>query len=133
MGKKEMLSVIDSNGEEKIVKLITYFTLLNNENDYIAYTEYDDNDDNIKVYIGRLEFNGEKIYLRTIEEEDEIEYVKDVLVNLANTPETGFNYALNNIDIILKTGNKLIKDINNIFMLKEVFVNNIMDNYEYFK
>ena len=131
MGKKEMLSVIDSNGEEKIVKLITYFTLLNNENDYIAYTEYDDNDDNIKVYIGRLEFNGEKIYLRTIEEEDEIEYVKDVLVNLANTPETGFNYVLNNIDIILKTGNKLIKDINNIFMLKEVFVNNIMDNYEY--
>lgn len=131
MGKKEMLSVIDENGEEKIVKLITYFTLLNNENDYIAYTEYDSDDENVKVYVGRVELNENLIYLRTVEEEKEIDEIKEVLVSLSNSPEEGFNYTLNNIDILIKTNNKIIKDIKNIFILKEIFINNIMDNYDY--
>lgn len=131
MGKKEMLSVIDENGKEKIVKLVAYFTLLNNECDYLVYTEYDNDDENIKVYVGRIDIIDNKIYLRTVESDGEIDNVKDVLVGLSNNPEEGFNYVLNNIDILIKTNYKIIKDINNIFILKEIFVNNIMDNYEY--
>ena len=131
MGKKEMLSVIDESGEEKIVKLITYFTLLNNECDYVAYTEYDNDDENVKVYVGRVEIDNGKILLRTVEDDEEIDKIKDVLVGLSNNPEDGFNYILNNIDILLKTNYKIIKDIKNVFILKEIFINNIMDNYEY--
>ena len=131
MGKKEMLSVIDESGEEKIVKLITYFTLLNNECDYVAYTEYDNDDENVKVYVGRVEIDNGKIFLRTVEDDEEIDKIKDVLVGLSNNPEDGFNYILNNIDILLKTNYKIIKDIKNVFILKEIFINNIMDNYEY--
>ena len=121
MGKKEMLSVVSGDNNENIVKLVAYFTLIKNECDYLAYTEYDndsEDDENVKVYVGRVEIGDNKIYLRTVSEEDEIDSVKDVLVGLSNNPEEGFDY-------------KIYKDIKNIFVLKEIFINNIMDNYEF--
>ena len=133
MGKKDMLSVIDENGNENIVKLVTYFTLVKNDKDYVAYTEFDNEnkDGNVKIYVGEVNINNNKIYLSTVSSNEDIESVKDVFVSLSNNPEEGFDFYLNNIDILTKSNMKIVSNIENIFILKEVFVNNIIDNYEY--
>lgn len=85
MEKENFITIVDSDGNEKQVELLSYFTLKSNDNKYVAYTDNEE-DENGNVVIstaevvakddGGIEFVG-------ITDPKIVEEVKNVLLDLA--------------------------------------------------
>ena len=85
MDNKKMMSIIDENGVEKQVEILSFFTLTSNNKKYVAYTDGQE-DENGNVIIctaevsekedGSLEFLG-------ITDPNVVEEIKNVIIDLA--------------------------------------------------
>lgn len=83
--KKNMITIVDANGVEKQVELLTYFTLKSNNKKYVAYTDNQE-DANGNVIISTAEVvekENEEIEFVGITDPAVIEEIKKVILDLA--------------------------------------------------
>lgn len=83
MEEKEMITIIDENGEKKIVEVVHYFSLDSNGLDYIVYTDnVEDEDGNVLVYTSQVIEHEDKIELKGIEDDNVLKEITGILTEL---------------------------------------------------
>ncbi len=88
MEGKETLKVIDENGIEKEVEVLSYFKLKSNGKDYLIYTENQlDDNGNVLTYTSEVIEDGDSIELRGIEEPEVVQEIKDLIIKTINSEE----------------------------------------------
>lgn len=88
MEGKEKLNIIDENGIEKEVEVLSYFKLKSNGKDYLIYTENQiDENGNILTYTSEVVENGETVELKGIEDPEIINEIKDIILKTINAEE----------------------------------------------
>lgn len=88
MEGKETLKIVDENGIEKEVEVLSYFKLKSNGKDYLIYTENQtDNNGNVLTYTSEVIDNGETVELKGIEEPEIINEIKEIIMQTINAEE----------------------------------------------
>lgn len=88
MEGKETLKVIDENGIEKEVEVLSYFKLKSNSKDYLIYTENQlDDNGNVLTYTSEVIEDGDSVELKGIEEPEVIQEIKDLIIKTINAEE----------------------------------------------
>lgn len=89
MEGKETLNIIDENGVEKEVEVLSYFKLKSNNKDYLIYTENkEDENGNIITYTSEVVNNDENgVELKGIEDPEVLEEIKSIILEIINTEE----------------------------------------------
>lgn len=88
MEGKETLKVIDENGIEKEVEVLSYFKLKSNGKDYLIYTENQlDDNGNVLTYTSEVIEDGDSVELRGIEEPEVVQEIKDLIIKTINSEE----------------------------------------------
>lgn len=79
MNKKVIIT--NSQGQKVEATVIKAFTLKENNKDYIVYTFGENNDNNVKTYVSCVREENGEYYFDSINDDNEWEKVKDVIVN----------------------------------------------------
>ncbi len=88
MEGKETLKIIDENGVEKEVEVLSYFKLKSNGKDYLIYTENQlDENGNVLTYTSEVVEDGENIELKGIEDPEVVNEIKDLIIQTINAEE----------------------------------------------
>ena len=86
MEGKETLNVIDENGVEKEVEVLSYFTLKSNGKDYLIYTEnQEDTNGNVYTYTSEVIENNESVVLKGIEDQSVLDEIKSIISEIVNS------------------------------------------------
>jgi len=82
--EKKMMSIISSDGSIEEVEVIVAFEFKDTGKEYIVYTKNErDENDNITVYVSRMDRSTGEAKLYGVEEEEEWTRIKDVLRELS--------------------------------------------------
>lgn len=85
MEDKIKLNILDENGVNKEIEVVSTFKLKSNDKDYIVYTDNEvDEKDNVVIYTSEIVKNGESFELLNITDQKIIEEITEVLKNMAN-------------------------------------------------
>jgi uncharacterized protein YrzB (UPF0473 family) len=90
MEEKETLKIIDENGEEKEVEVLSFFTLKSNGKDYLIYTENEeDADGNVITYASEVDEkeDGENVELKGITDEAVLKEVQEYMLKILKDGE----------------------------------------------
>ena len=88
MEGKETLKIIDENGIEKEVEVLSYFKLKSNGKDYLIYTENQaDENGNVLTYTSEVVENGETVELKGIEDPEIVNEIKEIIIETINAEE----------------------------------------------
>ncbi len=84
MEDKNFITIIDSNGVEKQVEVLNYFTLNSNGKDYVAYTEnQEDANGNVIIATSEVVENPDgSIEFANITDQNVLNEIKNVLFDL---------------------------------------------------
>lgn len=87
--EKDLITIIDENGVEKKVEIITEFSLDMNGKDYVIYTENKkDEAGNIEIYTSEVvEKDDETVELRGIDDDEAWKEIKNVMVEMSKDGE----------------------------------------------
>ena len=80
MNKK--IEITNSLGQKINADIITIFKLNENNKEYITYTFNEKVNDNYKIYISRLRESDGNYFLDSIDDENEFEKVKNIVVKI---------------------------------------------------
>ena len=89
MEEKQMINVVNEQGEEVEVEVVAYFTLNSNNKKYLIYTENkEDEAGNVEVYTSEVIENEDgTITLEGIDDEETWVEIKKVMVDIAKNGE----------------------------------------------
>ncbi len=88
MEGKETLKIIDENGIEKEVEVLSYFKLKSNGKDYLIYTENQtDENGNVLTYTSEVVEDGETVELKGIDDPEIINEIKNLIIETINNTE----------------------------------------------
>lgn len=88
MEEKDMIKIIDEDGVEKEVEVLSFFTLKSNGKDYMTYTENkEDAKGNIIIYTSEVIDKGDSVELAGITDENILKEIKEVIIDLAKAGE----------------------------------------------
>lgn len=88
MEAKDLLRIIDENGEEKEVEVINYFTLNSNGKDYMIYTEnQEDSKGNVVVYTSEVVHHEDSIELIGVDDNQVMEEIKNIMIEITKAGE----------------------------------------------
>lgn len=86
MEQKNYITIVDSNGIEKQVEVLSYFTLKSNNKKYVAYTDNKtDNNGNVLVYTSEVvEKMDGSLEFANIYDQSVLNEIKNVLLDLSS-------------------------------------------------
>lgn len=87
--EKDLITIVDENGVEKKVEIITEFSLDMNGKDYVIYTENKrDEAGNVEIYTSEVvEKDNETVELRGIDDDEVWKEIKNVMVEMSEDGE----------------------------------------------
>lgn len=81
--EKEMITIIDEDGESKEVEVIHYFTLDSNKKDYLVYTDNQvDEEGNVLIFTSEVIESEDKVELKGIEDQEVLKQITGILTEL---------------------------------------------------
>lgn len=86
MEQKNYITIVDSNGIEKQVEVLSYFTLKSNNKKYVAYTDNKtDSNGNVLVYTSEVvEKMDGSLEFANIYDQSVLNEIKNVLLDLSS-------------------------------------------------
>lgn len=83
---KKTMTIISNDGMAEEVEVILAFAFKDTEKEYVVYTKNEkDENENITVYVSKIERSDEEVRLLGVEDESEWNKIKDVLRELSKT------------------------------------------------
>lgn len=81
---KKMMTIVAEDGSTEVVEVILAFEFKDNRNEYVIYTKNErDENENVTVYVSRVERAFGKPRLLGIDDEEEWNRIKDILRELS--------------------------------------------------
>ena len=88
MEKKQIMSIVNENGETEEVEVVLAFEFKDNHKEYVVYTKNEkDENGNVTVYVSNVDRSEGDPKLMGVESEEEWDRIKDVLRELSK-PES---------------------------------------------
>ena len=88
MEEKQIMSIVNENGETEEVEVVLAFEFKDNKKEYVVYTKNEkDENGNVTVYVSNVDRSEGEPRLMGVESEEEWARIKDVLRELSK-PET---------------------------------------------
>ncbi|MBP3799654.1 MAG: DUF1292 domain-containing protein [Bacilli bacterium] len=88
MEEKQMMSIVNENGETEEVEVVLAFEFKDNKKEYVVYTKNEkDENGNVTVYVSNVDRSQGEPRLMGVESEEEWSRIKDVLRELSK-PES---------------------------------------------
>ncbi len=88
MKDKQIMSIVNENGETEEVEVVLAFEFKDNKKEYVVYTKNEkDENGNVTVYVSNVERSDGEARLMGVESEEEWSRIKDVLRELSK-PES---------------------------------------------
>ncbi len=88
MEEKQMMSIVNENGETEEVEVVLAFEFKDNKKEYVVYTKNEkDENGNVTVYVSNVDRSEGEPRLMGVESEEEWSRIKDVLRELSK-PES---------------------------------------------
>ena len=88
MEEKQMMSIVNENGETEEVEVVLAFEFKDNKKEYVVYTKNEkDENGNVTVYVSNVDRTQGEPRLMGVESEEEWSRIKDVLRELSK-PES---------------------------------------------
>ena len=84
MEEKQMMSIVNENGETEEVEVVLAFEFKDNKKEYVVYTKNEkDENGNVTVYVSNVDRTQGEPRLMGVESEEEWSRIKDVLRELS--------------------------------------------------
>ena len=84
MEEKQIMSIVNENGDTEEVEVVLAFEFKDNKKEYIIYTKNEkDENDNITVYVSNVDRSSGEPKLMGVEDDEEWNRIKDVLRELS--------------------------------------------------
>lgn len=81
---KKMMTIVAEDGSTEVVEVILAFEFKDNKNEYVIYTKNErDENENVTVYVSRVERASGKPRLLGVDDEEEWNRIKDILRELS--------------------------------------------------
>ena len=88
MEEKQIMSIVNQNGETEEVEVVLAFEFKDNKKEYVVYTKNEkDENGNVTVYVSNVDRSQGEPRLMGVESEEEWTRIKDVLRELSK-PES---------------------------------------------
>ncbi len=82
--EKKMMTIVAEDGSTEVVEVILAFEFKDNRNEYVIYTKNErDENENVTVYVSRVERTSGKPRLLGVDDEEEWNRIKDILRELS--------------------------------------------------
>lgn len=84
MEEKQIMSIVNENGETEEVEVVLAFEFKDNKKEYVVYTKNEkDENGNVTVYVSNVDRSQGEPKLMGVESEEEWTRIKDVLRELS--------------------------------------------------